>query len=301
MTNEKEYTVDRSAGTMKTIIRQATDNTMSIVYSDFKEAEWIMKNCESIFSRLSRKWEDGEMNWHWLDGYNRERNDRNTFHWTCTTDANRCLGENKLPSDLICNWERWLEEDEQAVFRHFAIKAGSSLLDVLEGKIQTRMDGRYRLEVFRRSYVLCRIIEYPTSKQCELLALEHYDPSLLTLLYGGTEAGLEVKDQTNGWKAMPHGGNSYIINGRWLEYINRCAKAALHRVQNNRSEKRRYSLQCFLLVDTDRISMNEISDTELILAHEKIKSHYKHTFVEYSPTDRWKAYEESRYKNKPGV
>lgn len=279
---------------MKTIIRQATNNAMTVVYNDFNEADWIMQNCESVFSRLAAKWKNGEVNWHWLDGYNRERYDRNTFHWACTTVENRCQGENRLPRDLICNWERWLKKDEQAVFRQFAIKAGSSLLDVLEQKIQTEIDGRYRLEIFKRSYVLCRIIEYPKNTEHGLLALEHYDPSLLTLLYGATETGLEIKDQLNGWKTMPHERISYIINGRWLEYINKSMKATLHRVQSNKSEKRRYSLQCFLLVDADRIRTDGISDTEMLLALEKIGSHYKHTFLEYSPNERWRKSNNSR-------
>lgn len=273
---------------MKEIIKQATKSTMTVEYHDFNEAEWIMQNSEFIFGRLAAKWENGENNLHWLDGYNQELNNRNTFHWACTTDANRCLGENRLPRDLICNWERWLEKDEQAVFRQFADKAGSSLLNVLNRKIQAGLDERYRHEIFKRSYVLCRLIEYPKSKERGLLALEHYDPSLLTLLYGATEAGLEIRDQLDRWRAMSHEKSSYIINGRWLEYINGRSKAALHRVQSRQLEKRRYSLQCFLLLDANRMGMNEVSDEGMRLAIKKIASHYKHTFVEYTPTDRWR-------------
>lgn len=272
---------------MKTTIKEATDNTITVEYNDFNEAEWILQNCKTIFTRLAAKWENGEDNLHWLDGYNQERNDRNTFHWACTTDPNRCLGENRLPRDLICNWERWLEKDEKAVFRRFAVKAGSSLLDVMKHKIQTRINGKYGLEILKRSYVLCRIIEYPKSKEQGLLALEHYDPSLLTLLYGATEDGLEIKDQLDRWTAMSQKRFSYIINGRWLEYMNESTEAALHRVQINKSDKRRYSLQCFLLLDADRIKMDEGSDENMLQAIKKIRSHYKNTFVDYTPAERW--------------
>lgn len=274
---------------MKATIKEVTESIVTLEYRDFSEANWILNNCESIFSRLASKWETGEanQNHHWLDGYNRECNNRNTFHWACTTQANKYLGMNRLPSDLNCNWERWLERDEQRIFRKFAIKAGSSLLDVLKRRMQAEVDRIYKHEVIKSSYVLCRIIEYPKSKVRKILALEHYDPSLLTLLYGATQGGLEIKDPVNGWKAMPSGKSSYIINGRWLEYIDGSMRATLHRVKSNESQVRRYSLQCFLLLDTDRIDVDKNTCTSMKQALEKIRSHYKNTFIDYRPTERW--------------
>lgn len=272
---------------LKAKITRQDEYAIGVQFSDFTEAEWILQNSEEVFSRLSSKWENDCIDRHWLDGYNKEKDNRNTFHWTCVTSANKMSGCNKLPRDMICDWERWLEVGEQEVFRRYAERAGSFLISVFKNKAHSGRAEPYVDEFARNSYVLCRLIEYPKSRGTGLLALEHYDPSLLTLLYGASEGGLEIEDKETTWQSLPHGEDSYVVYGRWLEYIDGHLKATLHRVQNIESQGHRYSLQCFLLVDVDRLWNIQKDDIYISVALKKIRLHYVNTLLKYKPNERW--------------
>ena len=274
------------------IIRKK-QTSIEVSLEAFPEAEYILNNCDILFREIENKYSKTDRQNHWLDGYKNEENGRSTFHWAYPLSRNKLEDVNSLPIDMPANWERWIGEQERDRFRNFAEKSGAILLQILEDISYSSLIARHLSLIQRHSYVLCRMIRYPIessmSKQINLLAPEHYDPSILTLLYGASQSGLELQSTFQQWDKAPQGNkSSVVIYGRWLEYIDQEIKATLHRVIKNNSKTHRFSLQCFLLVDVNRLSQETVLDKKFTNALEKISLSYQNTFISYNPEIRWK-------------
>ena len=274
------------------IIRKK-QTSIEVSLEAFPEAEYILNNCDILFREIENKYSKTDRQNHWLDGYKNEESGRSTFHWAYPLSRNKSEDVNSLPIDMPTNWERWIGKQERDRFRNFAEKSGAILLQILEEISYSSLISRHLSLIQRHSYVLCRMIRYPIessmSKQIDLLAPEHYDPSILTLLYGASQSGLELQSSFQQWDKAPEDNkSSVVIYGRWLEYIDQQIKATLHRVIKNNSKTHRFSLQCFLLIDVNRLSPETVSDKKFANALEKISLSYQNTFISYDPEIRWK-------------
>lgn len=274
-------------------IIQKRQTSLEVSLEAFPEAEYILNNCGVLFTDLENKYVKTDRQNHWLDGYKNEENGRSTFHWAYPICTNKAEDVNNLPIDMPTYWERWIGEQDRDIFINFAKKSGAILMQILEEISYSSIIARHLTLIQRHSYVLCRMIKYPIeksmSKQIDLLAPEHYDPSILTLLYGASQSGLELQSSFQQWDKAPEDNkSSVVIYGRWLEYIDQQIKATLHRVIKNNSKTHRFSLQCFLLIDVNRLSQETVSDKKFTNALEKISHSYQNTFISYDPKIRWK-------------
>ena len=267
-------------------------NPMIANLNDFEEAEYILKNSSNIFKRLEEDEKREDTNKHWLDGYNKEINGRSTFHWATPIVNIEDEEPGRLPRDMPSRWEEYINKREVCTLKSYANKSGELLITKLDHILNNNKARKYIHYTRKYAYTLCRLIRYSTSStekgKDRLLAPEHYDPSLLTLLYGSNQSGLELMDNTNKWVSVPHEKQtSIIIYGRWLEYYDDRFKATLHRVNQNKEETSRYSLQTFLLIDGDRLVQNEKIDKDYSASIAKIRLSYKNTFIKYDPKQRW--------------
>ena len=100
---------------------------------------------------------------------------------------------------------------------------------------------------------ICRLLHYPATKhldtQHSVQAAAHADISLLTLLIGATDSGLELLDQKGDWKPVVSSEDEIVLDtgDMMARLTNDVLPATVHRVVNPINQERsRYSIPFFL-------------------------------------------------------
>ncbi len=143
--------------------------------------------------------------------------------------------------------------------RDALLDVGQKLLTWLDEGSPTEVRSNFSVPLNQMAYqsdkTLFRIIHYPPLEGNEeggaIRAAAHEDINLITLLPASTEMGLEVKDSTGAWHAVPGNFGDLVINvGDMLqEASGGFYKSTTHRVVNPKGEaakRARYSMPIFV-------------------------------------------------------
>lgn len=137
------------------------------------------------------------------------------------------------------------------LYREFE-KAGSALLEAIA--IFLGLDRDYFEEYIEYGNSILRAIHYPPITEepdTAIRAEEHEDINLITLLFGASAGGLQVRPLGHDWIPVQALGDAFVINvGDMLQRLtNNRLKSTTHRVVNPPREKwhtPRYSIPFFL-------------------------------------------------------
>ncbi|MCP4439734.1 MAG: isopenicillin N synthase family oxygenase [Aureispira sp.] len=187
--------------------------------------------------------------------------------------------ENAYPNNMYTTDYPTFSDLGNQLYREFE-KAGSALLEAIA--LFLGLDREYFNKHIEYGNSILRAIHYPPiteEPQSAIRAEEHEDINLITLLFGASAGGLQVRPLGHDWIPVKALGDAFVINvGDMLQRLtNNRLKSTTHRVVNPPREKwgtPRYSIPFFLhpRADMDLTCLDSCVTEERPLNYEPIKA-----------------------------